>query len=308
MSGDRGVFAVDRGVFRHPMFKPEPYCERAAWLWLVAEAGWDARRVRRGRAIVELNRGQLAASRHELAKAWMWTENEVRGALARWEKEGAISRKPTSETTIITLCNYDEHQFGSPADPPATHQPLTGSSPAAHQHTKKVRKEEGKKERKERERVPRAKARAPLPEDWKPSDIDLAYAADRGFDPAAVTRMACKFFDHHRSRGNLMADWAAAWRTWVNNEIQFQAERSPGHARSGQTRSYSARPAQTNADAILAGVARSAQRRFGNQSAAGGGALSGRADPAGGDDAVGRPADGDPEAFGQLRLVAVANS
>lgn len=34
MSGG-GVFAVDRGVFDHPLFAPEPFTEREAWLWLV---------------------------------------------------------------------------------------------------------------------------------------------------------------------------------------------------------------------------------------------------------------------------------
>ena len=31
-----------------------------------------------------------------------------------------------------------------------------------------------------------------------------------------------KFEDHHNSRGNLMADWVAAWRTWLRNEVEFR--------------------------------------------------------------------------------------
>lgn len=36
-----------------------------------------------------------------------------------------------------------------------------------------------------------------------------------------------RFLDHHRSKGNLMADWSAAWRTWLKNAAVFQ-QRSGG--------------------------------------------------------------------------------
>ncbi len=35
---ERGVFAVDRGIWDHPMFACEPFTEREAWQWLIAEA------------------------------------------------------------------------------------------------------------------------------------------------------------------------------------------------------------------------------------------------------------------------------
>lgn len=97
--------------------------------------------------------------------------------------------------------------------------------------------------------------------------------------------------------------------TWLNkgcwdDEIKPRAS----HERPYQNRTHPSRPAPTNADVILAGVARSAERRFGSQSPAGGGATPGRSDPPGGDDAVGRTQSRDPEAFGQLRLVAIANT
>lgn len=55
-----GVFAVDRGVFDHPILS-EPnraYSRREAWLWLLAEAAWKPRKVGRIGATIELERGQ----------------------------------------------------------------------------------------------------------------------------------------------------------------------------------------------------------------------------------------------------------
>lgn len=34
--------------------------------------------------------------------------------------------------------------------------------------------------------------------------------------------------DHHRARGNAMADWTAACRTWVRNERRFRGGRGDG--------------------------------------------------------------------------------
>lgn len=222
---ERGVFAVDRGIWDHPMFKPnQRFCEYAAWQWMIGEAQWGERRIRRGRTVAILQRGQLAASRAELARRWKWSDSEVRGFLQRAENEGAITRESTNDTTIITLCNYDKHQFGTPAEQPATSQPLASHSPAANQHTKKEIKEEGKKEKKER--GPRAKARTPISENWQVSEKGRDYARESGFDDAMIANMRRRFINNHASKGNLMADWEAAWRTWCDNEVKFNANRS----------------------------------------------------------------------------------
>lgn len=97
--------------------------------------------------------------------------------------------------------------------------------------------------------------------------------------------------------------------TWISKGCWDDEIKPRGpHERSGQTRAHTVGPAPTHADTVLAGVARSAERRFGGQSPGSGGAVPGRADVAGGDDVVGRAEGRDPEAFGQLRLVAASNT
>ena len=71
----RGVFAVDRGIWEHPVFAREPFSEREAFIWLVGEAAFRSRRVRLASgAIVELARGQLAHSLRFMASKWCWSE------------------------------------------------------------------------------------------------------------------------------------------------------------------------------------------------------------------------------------------
>jgi uncharacterized protein YdaU (DUF1376 family) len=70
-------------------------------------------------------------------------------------------------------------------------------------------------------REPRAGLRITLPENWKLSEKGRAYAMERGFGHGRIDKMATKFFNYHRGKGSKMADWEAAWRMWVENEIEY---------------------------------------------------------------------------------------
>jgi hypothetical protein len=74
----------------------------------------------------------------------------------------------------------------------------------------------------------RARARTPIPENFMLSEKSKTYAQGRGFVDGQIVSMAEAFENHHRAKGNLMADWEAAWRTWVNNEIKFQRNTNGG--------------------------------------------------------------------------------
>ena len=56
----------------------------------------------------------------------------------------------------------------------------------------------------------------------------LAYAFDHGFVGEAAAALFEQFRDHHQARGTTMADWGAAWRTWVRNEVKFNRGRING--------------------------------------------------------------------------------
>lgn len=105
-----GVFAVARGIFDHPFFKDEPFTEREAWLWLCGQAAWKATRVRVGKALVDLKRGQCAYSTRFLAGRWKWKEPRVRRFLSRLKTDAMIVADTDAHATRITICNYNEFQ------------------------------------------------------------------------------------------------------------------------------------------------------------------------------------------------------
>ena len=50
---------------------------------------------------------------------------------------------------------------------------------------------------------------------------NMEFAVSKGFSAAHAAAMFEEFRDYHIGKGNLMADWPAAWRTWVRNQIKF---------------------------------------------------------------------------------------
>jgi hypothetical protein len=123
VSNRKGTVAISRKLFDRddPFFGGEPFSRREAWGWLIIEASYKARKVKvkigRAEVLVHLERGQLSHSRSFMREAWGWTsEKVVRTFLDNLEAQGRITRDAGQQTgrhqIIITLCKYNEIQFG----------------------------------------------------------------------------------------------------------------------------------------------------------------------------------------------------
>lgn len=105
-----GSVSISRDLFDHGMFKPEPFTEREAWIWMIMAARWKSGKARVGDFVVDLDRGQFAASVRFMAKAWGWTAAKVQRLLERLKKMEMISSKTDTGVSVITVCNYDKFQ------------------------------------------------------------------------------------------------------------------------------------------------------------------------------------------------------
>lgn len=140
---ERGVFAVDRGIWDHPSFADEPLTEREAWAWLIGEASFKARTKRVGSSVVELDRGQVAASLRFMADKWQWKEPRVRRFLKRLKTDAMIDAATDAGITVITICNYNKYQRVSLPKDAATDAPVDA---ATTQQRRKVEDTEDKEE------------------------------------------------------------------------------------------------------------------------------------------------------------------
>jgi hypothetical protein len=107
---ERGVFAVDRGIFDHSVFAREPFTQREAWIWLIAEAAYKPRTKRSDGKVISLQRGQLCHSIRFMADAWQWSKSRVDRFLDLLANQDMIRRDTGTRTPILTICNYDEYQ------------------------------------------------------------------------------------------------------------------------------------------------------------------------------------------------------
>jgi uncharacterized protein YdaU (DUF1376 family) len=79
----------------------------------------------------------------------------------------------------------------------------------------------------------RAKPKTKISEDAQPNERDIEAASKAGLTSEAFRVQWSKFRNYHLSRGNLMADWSAAWRTWLGNIGQFTNPRASPQSQSG---------------------------------------------------------------------------
>jgi hypothetical protein len=146
---ERGVFAVDRGIFDHPKLQDTraPLSKLEAWLWLLASAAWKAHTRRVAGKSFDLQRGQLVASTRYMAERWRWSEPRVRRFLEVLKTDAGgdaeIDAATDAGITVITIRKYDVYQRVSlPSDAPSdAHKDAQTDARATQQRRNKEDKE-----------------------------------------------------------------------------------------------------------------------------------------------------------------------
>lgn len=135
-----GFAVLYREAVDHPLFAGDS-SRLGAWAYLVLKACWKPTKFNIGGKIVELARGQLCASRSQLADAWGWKPSAVERFLVRLETEQMIGRATGQGRTIVTICNYAKYQDLEAQTGQASEQG-TGQPSDSHRTTKEQRNQE----------------------------------------------------------------------------------------------------------------------------------------------------------------------
>ncbi|MGW5957088.1 hypothetical protein [Methylorubrum thiocyanatum] len=238
---ERGVFAVDRGLWSDPDFADEPFSEREAFLWLLSEAAWRPTSVRIGHHRVELDRGQCAFSTRFMAEKWKWSEARVRRYLGRLISAEIVCTRTDKIATHITIRNYNKFQRVSlPDAEDATHVRRTSDAPETH-----LRRKEEDRETKETNTptdaiassAPKGASRqrgTRIPDGFEHSAEAREVAAAFGLTGAAADEALAEFADYWRPLPGLKAtklDWIGTLR----NQMRKVSRRGPA-ARAGPHR------------------------------------------------------------------------
>jgi uncharacterized protein YdaU (DUF1376 family) len=92
----------------------------------------------------------------------------------------------------------------------AEHEQTTPNAPETKTHNKK--EEEDREPRKARTHT----AKTILPDDWKPSEVDIAFAREQGLTDSEIKRDEIKFRNYFGTEHRVKrASWSKTWENWV---------------------------------------------------------------------------------------------
>lgn len=161
----------------------------------------------------------------ELDRACLINAYGVRGGtylhLSGWEKHQRIDNRSKNRVPLQTDNDSQPIQLdGSLADSrgnPPRNSAGSGRGPGEEEDGE-VAAETPLTKPNENKPTGQAKRRGKIPGDWKPRQEERQSADAKGLDCDAE---ADQFRDHHTAKGEPMADWDAAFRTWLRNAVRF---------------------------------------------------------------------------------------
>ena len=146
--------------------------------------------------------GWITVSKHGFS-GQQWARNDYRIS----EPKGSELESPPLEKAVNLM-----PEGGEPHDVKAVNEVHTNSSvnSSVNSSLPKQPKINGKR-------------RSGLSPDWEIEEDDPChlYAKSKGMTWAQMEIEEEQFKNHHIAKGNVMVDWQAAWRTWVNNWVKF---------------------------------------------------------------------------------------
>lgn len=222
-----GVFAVSRAIFDDPDFANEPFTQREAFMWLVANAAWKDHKTRGTRGVVTLKRGEFCFAIRYLAERWQWSKSRVERFISALKNRDTIEDTKRDGEQVYFIKKYNEFQvIGLPSRDAERDTNRDSSGTAAGQERDK--EETGKHLNIKSSSSLRSEARAKgtrLPDDWRLDDLSRQHAVKLGLSPQQVETEADKFRDYWRStpgQKGVKLDWPATWRNWIRNTVERQ--------------------------------------------------------------------------------------
>ena len=137
----KGFIAIQRKMFDNFLWNETRVFSRAeAWIDLIQSARFEATQEVIQNKVVEVQRGELPASRRYLEKRWNWGSSKVGGFITNLEELGMLNQRQTKGQTMLSLCKYNDYQDIqtkdiSESEPSANHRRTTSEPTMNHERT-----------------------------------------------------------------------------------------------------------------------------------------------------------------------------
>lgn len=129
---------LDRKYFDNFLWnEARVYSKAEAWLDLIQMARFEASTEFVNGKLIEVQRGEIPASRRFLELRWQWGSSKVSNFLKLLVSQGMITTKQTSGQTVISLCKYKDYNdvqtTKQTTDEPQANHRQTTDEPQANQ-------------------------------------------------------------------------------------------------------------------------------------------------------------------------------
>ncbi|AQX52450.1 hypothetical protein [Elizabethkingia anophelis] len=134
-----GFVKLDRGIFKNFLWnEAREFSKAEAWIDLIQLARFEASTEVINGKVIELQRGEIPASRRYLELRWSWGSTKVSNFLKTLAQMKMINQRQTGGQTIISLVKYsiynDTQTTDKPQSEPQTNQTQTSDKPEANQN------------------------------------------------------------------------------------------------------------------------------------------------------------------------------
>ena len=210
-----GWVSIHRKLCDNWLWKEKPFTRGQAWIDILLQANWEPGKLAIKNVVYSYERGESLKSLDTWAARWGWNKSAVRRFFKILEKENAIRTKNETQTTRLTVLNYDSYQESRNADETQMKRKRNGDETQLTPDNKEIKKQENKN----------------MHSKAKPESLEIvtAYFVELKVN----TTEAEKFFDHYTANGwtqgknKPIKDWKAAARNWKRNMDNFKGKSQP---------------------------------------------------------------------------------
>jgi len=148
MADNKGFIKLNRGFFDNFLWnEAREYSKAEAWIDLIQSARFEASTEIINGKVIELQKGEIPASRRFLELRWNWGSSKVSNFLKILAQLGMINQRQANGQTVISLVKYnvynDNRTTNKPHTEPTPNQERTSDEPTPNQNkeSKELNKE-----------------------------------------------------------------------------------------------------------------------------------------------------------------------
>lgn len=215
-----GFISIDRKLFEHFLWtERRSRTKFEAWIDLIQLVSFsDNNESMINGTLIKWNRGEYPISYSFLADRWVWSIQKVRGYLIMLKNNKQVVTKTTGQTTILTLCNYEQYNLQQQGKRQGHGTATNTSNDKVMAGIKEV------KEDKEIKEVRVGRLYTNIPPTFEEVKLRMTERGIISFSPE-------KFYSKYDANGWLvgktkMKNWDSALTYWLTNDFNKEPQKT----------------------------------------------------------------------------------